>query len=112
MSFSTSQFSRDIRIFSHDYPQLANFQMALSCSLTASSLTQTVEAMFAKVHKLLLVKSNLSSSMSWNFYSWSALKILHSMFLKDLRRKQLSNHDSTDQLSLQVPLLQPRIRCS
>jgi hypothetical protein len=39
ISFSTSQSSRDRRIFSHD----------------ASSLTQTVEAILAKFHKLLLV---------------------------------------------------------
>lgn len=50
MSFSTSIVSRDSRIFSHE----------------ESSLTQTVEAMLAKVHRLLLVKSRRSSSRSWN----------------------------------------------
>src|SRR3569833_2381750 len=50
MSFSTSIFSRDRRIFSH----------------AASSLTQTVDAMLANVQRLLLVKSRLSSSRSWN----------------------------------------------
>jgi hypothetical protein len=39
ISFSTSQSSRDRRIFSHE----------------ASSLTHTVEAMLAKFHRLLLV---------------------------------------------------------
>ena len=36
--------------------------------LTASSLTQTVEAMLAKVQRLDLKKSIRSSSKSWNFY--------------------------------------------
>lgn len=52
MSFSTSQSSRERRIFSQD----------------ASSLTQTVEAMLAKLHRLFLVKSTRSSSRSWNFF--------------------------------------------
>src|SRR6266566_8625087 len=60
MSFSTSTFSRDRRIFSHD----------------ASSLTQTVEAMFAKVQRLLFVKSSLSSSRSWNL----SAAAFHSLF--------------------------------
>jgi len=51
MSFPTSQSSNDKRIFSQ----------------AASSLTQTVEEMLAKLHRLLFVKSIRSSSRSWNF---------------------------------------------
>ena len=60
MSFSTSIFSNDNRIFSQD----------------ESSLTQTVEAILAKVQRLLLVKSKRSSSRSWNL----SAAAFHSLF--------------------------------
>jgi hypothetical protein len=61
ISFSTSQFSRDSRTFSHE----------------ASSLTQTVEAIFAKLHRLLFIKSSLSSSRSWNLSAAAFQSLFH-----------------------------------
>lgn len=71
MSFSTSHVSRASRIFSQDCHRVSTLRRrprrGIWYSHTASSLTQTVEAMFAYVHRLLLVKSRRSSSRSWNF---------------------------------------------
>jgi uncharacterized protein YqiB (DUF1249 family) len=61
ISFSTSQFSSESLTFSQE----------------ASSLTQTVEAMFAKLQRLLFMKSNLSSSRSWNLSAAAFQSLFH-----------------------------------
>ena len=76
MSFSTSQFSSESRIFSHDWILSAGTREPSDRKLTASSLTHTVDATFAKVHKLLLVKSMRSSSRSWNFCAFCQLGLV------------------------------------
>ena len=103
ISFSTSQPSNDRRTFSQDFPKYQQLSLIKRmCELTASSLTHTVDAILAKLHKLLLVKSSLSSSKSWNFCE-DVLVESYANATGDVHHKRLSSLGSTSLSFLPVP---------